>query len=173
MNRLIWNVSVLCILVLAGCEQKPTSSAADEAGKPPAAATSDPRRAHPAEPAARPAGAGHGGAVIELGTTTIGDVSVRASRDIGDIKPGGDAPIDVWLTTADGTPAAVTAVRLWIGTQAAKGSVKAKAEIEDPAQTNHWHTHCEVPSPLPDGSQLWIEIETSEGKTAGAVDLKG
>ncbi len=115
--------------------------------------------------------AGHGGKVIELGSTTIGPFSVRASRDEGRIVAGGDAPIDVWLTGAD---AEVIAVRFWIGTESAAGSVKAKADIEDPAQPNHWHTHAEVPAPLPAGSKLWVEIEAvGQGKRAGSFDLKG
>lgn len=115
--------------------------------------------------------AGHGGKIIELGSTTIGPFSVRASRDEGGIEGGGDAPIDVWLTGSD---AEVVAVRFWIGTESAAGSVKAKADIEEPAQPNHWHTHAEVPGPMPAGSKLWVEIEIEgQGKRAGSFDLKG
>lgn len=114
---------------------------------------------------------GHGGEVVELGTTKIGELTVRASRDKGEIKAGGDAPIDAWLTTSDGKPATVSAVRFWIGTEDAKGSVKAKAEIEEPAQPNHWHTHAEVPSPLPDGAKLWVEIEVGGQKSVGSLVL--
>lgn len=118
-------------------------------------------------------GKGGHGEIIELGTATTGSLTVRASRDKAEIKPGGDAPIDVWLTTADGKPAQVAAVRFWVGTEDAKGSVKAKAEIEDPKQPNHWHTHVEVPEPMPTGSKLWVEIEeTSEKKTRVSFDMK-
>jgi hypothetical protein len=62
-------------------------------------------------------------------------------------------------------------VRFWIGLQDANGSVKAK--IEDPKEPNRWHTHTEVPSPLPEGSKLWVEVEIEGGqKTAGSIDLK-
>ena len=114
---------------------------------------------------------GHGGPVIELGTATIGPFSVRASRDQGEIKPGGDAPIDVWLTGGD--IAKVTAVRFWIGTEQGNQFVKAKADIENPSESNHWHTHAEVASPLPAGSKLWVEIEVDGQKHAGSFDLKG
>jgi hypothetical protein len=128
----------------------------------------------PSEKVAAPhsdSAAGHGGQVIELGTASIGGYSVRASRDQGEIKPGGDAPIDVWLT--DGT-SRVIAVRFWIGTQTGDESVKAKADIENPAEPNHWHTHAEAPSPLPAGSKLWVEIELEgQGKQIGSFDLKG
>jgi hypothetical protein len=43
----------------------------------------------------------------------------------------------------------------------------------DHAEPNRWHTHAEVPSPLPDGSLPWIEIENGAGETSvGCVDLK-
>ena len=34
-----------------------------------------------------------------------------------------------------------------------------KAEIE----TDNWHTHAEVPNPLPADSKLWVEIEAEGG----------
>jgi hypothetical protein len=148
--------AVSCLCVLIGCERKPpTPPGGGPGGSPPPAAPG----------AAREHSAGHGGEVVELGTATLGALTVRASRDKGDIKPGGDAPIDVWLTTtADGKPATVRAMRFWIGLEDAKGSVKAKAEVEDPKEAHHWHTHAEVPAPLPDGAKLWVEVESTEGK---------
>jgi hypothetical protein len=90
----------------------------------------------------------------------------KASRDQGQIKPGEDAPIDIWL---DGGLGNAAAVRFWIGTQDAKGSIKAKAAVED----GHWHTHGEVPDPIPADSKLWVEIEGKDGKnTVVSFDLK-
>lgn len=181
MNRIALFIAGCMMLALAGCEQKPPAPPAgggSNAGAAnPRVAPSDKPSADGAQPdagrAKPPAAPGHGGEIVELGTAKIGELTVRASRDKGEIKAGGDAPIDVWLTTADGKPAAVTAVRFWIGSEDAKGSIKAKAEIEDPKQPNHWHTHAEVPSPLPDGAKLWVEIEEAGGKkTAGSFDLK-
>jgi hypothetical protein len=86
------------------------------------------------------------------------------------VKAGGEAPIDVWVT---GGPK-VAAVRFWIGTEDAKGSLKAKAVIENADQPNHWHTHAEIPDPLPAGSKLWVEIEAEGGaKSVISFDLKG
>jgi hypothetical protein len=111
----------------------------------------------------------HSGKVIELGSSSIGPYSVRAARDEGAITPGGDSPIDVWV---DGAPK-VKAVRFWIGTEDAKGSVKALAGIEFPDQPNHWHTHAEVPKTLPPGSRIWVEIEDESGKkSVGSFDMK-
>lgn len=106
------------------------------------------------------------GPTVELGVQTVGTFEVKASRD-GELTPGGDAPIDVWIT---GAGAKVSAVRFWIGLPDGRGSMKAKAELEK----DNWHTHAEVPSPLPEGSKLWIEIETDGGETLmTGFDLKG
>jgi hypothetical protein len=139
---------------LGGCEKKaetakPAAGAAAAAGKP---ATSD--------------GHDHGhGPSTALGEQTVGGFTIRASRD-GGIKAGGDAPIDAWVT---GGTAKVAAVRFWIGSQDAKGSVKAKAALEK----DNWHTHVEIPSPLPADSKLYVEIESDKGeKTVAGFDLK-
>jgi hypothetical protein len=117
--------------------------------------------------------AGHGGPVIDLGTATIGGFSAKVTRDQGDIVAGKDAPIDVTVTPAGGTTAKVVAVRFWIGTEDGAGSAKAKAEIENPAEPNRWHTHAEVPDPLPAGSKLWVEVEDDTGaKNVVSFDLK-
>lgn len=165
--------SLLCVAVASiGCERKPGST------KPPAggtnAAPKDNQDAHDHRDDGKPRhGGSHGGEVVELGTSAIGELSARASRDKEEIKPGGEVPIDVWLTSADGKPATVTAVRLWIGSEDAKGSVKAKAEIENPEQPHHWHAHVEAPNPLPDDSKLWVEVQEGEDKkNLGSFPLK-
>lgn len=109
---------------------------------------------------------GHSGTVIKLGEQAIGTFTASASRDGGEIVAGKDAPIDVTITPAAGATAKVAAVRFWIGTQDAKGSVKAKAEIEDPKEPNRWHVHAEIPNPMPADSKLWVEIEDDKGVTA-------
>ena len=77
------------------------------------------------------------------------------------------------MTPAAGGTAKATAVRFWIGTQDAKGSIKAKAEVEDPKDPNRWHVHAEIPNPLPAASKLWVEIESSTGeKHVVGFDLK-
>jgi hypothetical protein len=106
--------------------------------------------------------------MIELGSGTVGPFSLRASRDEGPVKAGGDSPIDVWVT---GAPK-VSAVRFWIGTEDAKGSVKALAEIEKPEEPNRWHTHVEIPDPMPAGSRLWVEVEAEGKKSVASFDLK-
>lgn len=116
-------------------------------------------------------GHGHGhGPVVELGSTSIGGFQVVVTRDAGAITAGGEAAIDATVT---GGSTKVTAVRFWIGTADARGSLKARAENEDPKDATRWHSHVEVPSPMPSGSALWIEIENDKGeKIAGSVELR-
>ena len=176
------NVFLIATLSLAvaviGCDKSQEKAATKEDTKP--AASNPPAAAKPAatkkdehghaadEKPAAPGGlAGHGGEVIALGTSKLGTFEVRASRDKIEFKAGGDSPIDVWID--GGVGKGVAAVRFWIGTEDAKGSIKAKADIED----GKWHTHTEIPSPLPAGSKLWVEVEESGGKkTLGSFDLK-
>lgn len=115
---------------------------------------------------------GHGdeGPFIELGTAPAGGWTLTASRDEGSLSPGGEAAIDCTITGGSGK---VSAVRFWVGTEDATGSIKALAAIEDPAEPNRWHTHVELPSPLGDENKLWVEVEDSSGaKSAASFDLK-
>ena len=148
--------------VLAACgdrSSKPATSSADHGHEHADGSHDHGTKPKPAE------GDDHGhGPVIELGSVEQGGYTVKASRD-GDLKVGGEAPIDVWIT--GGEP--VSAVRFWIGTQDAAGSLKAKAAIE----RDNWHTHAEVPDPMPVGSKLWVEIESAKGTTVlVGFDLK-
>jgi hypothetical protein len=155
MKRVLTAVALLTF-VAGACEEKPASPSPTPAPAPKGASA-------PAQP-------GHGGPVIDLGTSTIGPYSVHATRDGGEIKAGGDSPIDVRVT---GEGPKVAVVRFWIGTQDAAGSIKAKAEIEDPNDPNRWHTHAEVPEPLPADAALWVEIEDEKGvKSVGSFGLK-
>lgn len=104
------------------------------------------------------------GAPISLGEQAAGAFALKATRDEGEIVAGKDAAIDVIITSADAAAPGIAAVRFWIGTQDARGSVKVLAEIEDQTEPSRWHTHAEIPAPLPEGSMLWVEIETDSGE---------
>ncbi|MEX2219922.1 MAG: hypothetical protein WD749_14315 [Phycisphaerales bacterium] len=145
------------LAVVGGCEEKKPSAPASGTGA--AAPKADDH--------------GHGGAVVQLGTATVGPFDVKATRDEGAIGAGREAAIDVTVTSAVGGTAKAAAVRFWVGTEDAKGSVKARAEIEDPKEPNRWHTHAEVPDPMPAGSRLWVEIEDDQGgKHTASFELK-
>lgn len=180
MDYLTLALSIALALAVTGCEPKSDTAPDGGAAKSGSSGSVQPAAADHAHhghdhAAGEPmkSGAGHGGEIIELGTATIGAFTVRASRDVGEIKAGGDAPIDVWVTTADGKPATVAAVRFWIGTADAKGAMKAKASVEDPNEPSRWHTHVEVGDPVADDAGLWVEVETADGaKHVGSFDLK-
>ncbi len=118
-------------------------------------------------------GAGHGGKVIALGEGASGPYKLKVTRDEGELKAGGEGAFDVWVDPAADAPR-VAGVRFWVGTQDARGSIKAKAEIADPKDPNRWHTHAELPDPIPAGAKLWVEIEDEKGATTSvSFDLKG
>lgn len=149
---------VACIASLAACDRKADPTA-------PAAGAAQPPRPDSGAPADDDSH-GHGTApAIPLGEQTVNGFTVRASRD-GGITPGKDAPIDVWVT---GGNARVAAVRFWIGARDGRGSLRARAQLE----RDNWHTHVEIPDPLPPDSMLWVEIESEGGETTIAgFDLK-
>lgn len=150
----------LALAALVGCEKKDAAAPAAKAGDH----SHDGDHAHDhdhdhdhdhahAEGGKMEKDHGHG-ETTQLGEQKAGPYTVKASRD-GDVKAGGDVPVDIWV---DGG-AKGKAVRVWFGTEDAKGSIKAKCEVED----GQWHTHGEVPDPMPEGSKLWVEIEGEDG----------
>ena len=74
----------------------------------------------------------------------------------GEAKAGAEGSFDC---TIKSDTAKVVAVRMWVGTQDAKGSVKAKAAVEG----DGWHAHVEVPATLTAESKFWVEVETDKG----------
>ncbi len=115
-----------------------------------------------ASPAPTTAASEHGR--IPIGETTQAGLKLVATQD-APVTPGGEGAFDVVIT--GGKP---KAVRFWVGTEDAKGSVKAKADEET---TDNWHTHAEVPAPLPAGSKFWVEVEPPTGQAfTASFDLK-
>lgn len=147
------------LLASAGCEKAP------EAPRPAPAASAAQK------PHDHTSGDGHmhdhdhdHGPMTDLGEQTAGGLTVKASR-AAEIKPGAEAIVDIAVTGAS----KIAAVRLWVGTQDAKGSMRAKADREK----DGWHAHAEVPNPLPPGSKLWIEVDPEVGeKVVVGFDLK-
>lgn len=106
---------------------------------------------------------GHG-PTVELGSVEFGGFTVTASRD-GDVKAGGELPVDVHIE-GDGP---VDAVRAWVGTETAAGSIKGRLDPEG----DGWHAHVMVPAVMPEDARLWIEIQSGDERAAGSVPLDG
>ncbi|HEX6812157.1 MAG TPA: hypothetical protein VF384_11080 [Planctomycetota bacterium] len=100
-------------------------------------------------------------AMVKLGTVKLGELDVQVSQE-GKLEAGKDLGFD--LTFAKGT--ALPTVRAWVGIESGVGSAKALFE-KDRADT--LHQHVEVPKPLPEGSKLWLELDST--KTRASVDL--
>ena len=155
MKKLMFAACVGVAALSAGCGEESTT---------PTGGSSADTTAGSSSPSAAPAPATSEHARIPIGETTQAGLKLVATMD-APVKPGGEGAFDVVIT--GGEP---KAVRFWIGTQDAKGSVKAKAEEET---TNNWHTHVEVPDPLPAGSKFWVEVEPPTGESfAASFDLK-
>ena len=90
----------------------------------------------------------------ELGSITIAGATMDVSMS-GELTPNEEVHIDI-VHTGGPLPAAV---RLWIGVASGDGSLKSKADGHD----NHFHGHAEVPTQMPDGAALWIEVESASG----------
>jgi hypothetical protein len=146
MKKFITSAVVGVALIGVGCNEE--TSPSPQATNPAAPASQAPAAAAPH------AGAPHNR--MPLGETTMGGLKLVATQD-APAKPGGEGAFDVVIT--GGKP---KAVRFWVGTEDAKGSVKAKADEETP---DNWHTHAELPDPLPAGSKFWVEVEPPTGET--------
>src|SRR5688500_15625730 len=119
--------------------------------------------AMPVPAATQPAASGEHNR-LPIGQQTMSGLKLVATMD-EPVKPGGEGAFDVVIT--GGKP---KAVRFWVGTEDAKGSVKAKADEEAP---DNWHAHAEAPDPLPHGSKYWVEVEPTTGEPFNAsFDLK-
>ena len=149
-------------LAVLGCKEDQTTAPTQPPTTPPTPATT--ADAEDPDDHDHPDGNEHADRV-ELGTKTVGGLRLKATQD-EPVKAGGESAFDLLVTGGDKPQA----VRFWVGTADAEGSVKAKAEEESP---DNWHTHVEVPDPLPPGSQFWAEIEPAAGeKFTVSFDLK-
>ena len=159
MKKFVLIVSLGSAIVAGGCNDDSASN-----NSPAAAPSGSSGAAAPAATPSTAAAAPH--SRIPIGEKTISGLKLVATMD-EPIKAagGGEGAFDVVLT--GGKP---KAVRFWVGTEDAKGSIKAKAEEET---TENWHTHAEVPNPLPPGSKFWVEVEPPTGdKFTTSFELK-
>lgn len=111
--------------------------------------------------------AGHGhGTAQDLGTTTVAGLKITVAQ-MGEVKKGGSGVFEVIVS--DQAAPKPKAVRAWVGTAGAEGSVKGKGA----ANGNVYDVHVEIPATFGDSSKLWVEIEPATGKKEKAsFDLK-
>ncbi len=110
------------------------------------------------------AGHDHGahaqGAAAALGSVTLGAHTVAVAS--GAVTPGAELHVDLTVTPVQPAP---QAIRVWVGAENGRGSVKAKAE----GTAGAYEAHVEVPATLPAGAQLWISIDAAGGAATRAA----
>lgn len=107
------------------------------------------------------------GTAAAVGSVDISVYKVAVSA-AGAIAAGKEWHVELRLNPDQPAP---KAIRVWVGTDNGRGSVKAKAEAEKDAK-GEYGAHVEVPNPIPADSKLWISIEPENGQTAkGSVAL--
>ena len=92
------------------------------------------------------------GEKTDRGTQDAGPAKVSLGL-YGKVVPGFEAIMDI--DVKDMKP---EAVRVWIGVESAKGSMKSKLDGD-----GSYHGHVDVPAKLPEGSAIWIELEAPDG----------
>ncbi len=110
---------------------------------------------------------GHAHSHEESGKTTYEVTLANVALEVryrGDLTPGSE--LDVSLRTVGGDRPAT--IRVWVGVESGQGSRKVK--VHSHGATYHAHAH--VPSELPDGSALWIEVQTVNGeRESGSISM--
>ncbi len=103
------------------------------------------------------------GAERDLGSVTIAGTTLRISMS-GEIEPSATLHLDIKRT--DGPEP--TAIRVWIGDEAATGALKSKAM----SSSGDYHTDAEFPANVSLPTSLWIEVEAADGtREAGSVPI--
>ena len=120
---------------------------------------------HKDEPA-KPAGAHEGhGAEHALGDVALGEHKVQVVV-LGDVEAGKEADFDVRFAAGSKRP---ETLRAWIGVESGQGSMKTRFANEGDTVM---HGHVQVPSPIPEGSKVWIEIEAAAGTSKASVAFR-
>lgn len=100
-----------------------------------------------------------------LGEIRVGEHTIGVFQ-VAKITPGKEGDFDLDFPAGVALP---SAVRGWIGVESGQGALKVRFEKET---ASRMHGHPEVPSPLPDGSALWIEIEGQTGVAKASVAFR-
>jgi hypothetical protein len=114
-----------------------------------------------------PTGHDSHGMASPVGTVVIGNLSVVVSA-AGELVAGKAPHVELMVTPAEPAP---KALRLWVGGENGRGSVKAKADASKTTK-GLYQAHVEVPKPLSADSAIWISVEGADGQTTkGSLEL--
>lgn len=95
--------------------------------------------------------AGGHGPLVEIGKVRLGGVAAGIARE-GEVQAGQEIGLEVTFPK-DKLPGTL---RAWVGIESAVGSMKAKLTKESDTVM---HGHVDVPTPIPPGSSIWVEID--------------
>lgn len=100
-----------------------------------------------------------------LDPATIGDMTVELAQGHGAVEAGKESHLVVKLPYNDN---GATVVRAWIGTEDRTLSFVGKGEYA--SAHDDFDIHAMAPSPLPENTMWWIEIEKPDGtKVVGST----
>lgn len=121
-------------------------------------AAQDGHEGHDHEPVHANEGQAH-----DLGQVSIADITYRVTLH-GEIKQGTEAVISVEAEQGHFPKE----LRTWVGVKNGRGSVKTLLRADD---HRHFHGHLEVPSNLREGSAIWLDVQTEDGRKRGSVQV--
>lgn len=154
-------LAAAAVVALSACERQPSPAPAGGSGSHAHDDGHDHDHDHADHADDGHAHEGEHGDGAALGAVEAGGFTVTV-RLAGELTPGEEVSVDIEIV-GPGEPGAL---RVWVGREDGRGSMKARAEREG----HGYHAHVEVPEPLPEGSRLWIEVEPSSGE-ASVVSL--
>jgi hypothetical protein len=100
----------------------------------------------------------------KLGRQTIGEYTVSVIM-IGEAEAGKTVEFDIKLIDAKTDP---KAMRVWVGGENASATDKATAVKGEKT----YDADATVPTPLPNGAKVWVELETDKGVVRGSYEMK-
>ena len=98
---------------------------------------------------------------VSLGSTTVGEWTVKLAQGHGAVTAGEEGHLVVVLPFKDD---GATTVRAWIGSADRNASFVGKGDYAP--SHDDYDVHATAPDPLPQDVKWWIEIERPDGKKA-------
>ena len=98
---------------------------------------------------------------VSIGSTTVGEWTVKLAQGHGPVTAGEEGHLVVVLPFKDD---GATTVRAWIGSADRNASLVGKGDYAP--SHDDYDVHATAPDPLPQDVKWWIEIERPDGKKA-------